>query len=687
MKFKLLIFVSVFPFVSYAASNVRIFADLRFPNGVTSPVTYKINAIGPTGLGVVGSGEYLLTTHWQIGAQTYTIPNVYIFDCGAVFVDSDEASGSVVTVPDGTVLDIYFRYNCMGYVPPPPDVSQFSSQYREIRKIDLYVYSGANNDLVWDWHESYSYRQGPITLSSGYGHVWNYFGDPSGETFSQKIYINGAVDPDDPIGLPPVIGDPSSPPNIDIPDVPINPFPGGDEVPYVPPEYDPVIPDPVAPYEPPSTPDLPVNPTPDTPAPDQDYVEDTPTPIDLDGTSAMSWIVQLQLQMMQLSQRITDIAGGNGDDGSGTTNSASGGNVFIKGLDNQVYGNLYDVTSTGVEYALQNRELSSAEIALKINDVLQANGINSQQTKIVVQAALNDQGMSDYKIGLAFQDALYQSGNWGGDSREYMAAALSDQGLSAINIAEQIKDALASLGLSTDGMEAALIAGLENGDLSAHNIQVAFESALVNKGMNAQNMANATENALANRNLSSAQIGREVGNQISGLGLSTKSNDDANTDRIIAAVGGIQIPTNDNSSVVGAVNDLNQTIEDLYAGELSETSMDPIPSELEFDTFDTNSIVGDVNGYMAQTDLMIIGFETFVKDAFVFQQPSIDRASSLSIDFASWGGGIGDFDIPVYNLDLSIDPIVKFRAFEVFCLYLGAMFMAAKIVRDALMGC
>lgn len=510
------------------------------------------------------------------------------------------------------------------------------------------------------------------------------------------------------------IGDENiDPPDLDLPD-PINPIPDppdgggitpiippgpppGSEFPYNPPEY----PDPPN-YEPPVYPappvyDPPIYYPPEYPDPPQypefpgwpdppEYPE-YPDPPDYDDLTGQLGNLIGAINDMIANGGFND--GSQGDDGSGGTNNASGGNVFIKGMDQTVYGNLYAIEQSGTANALAERHLSAEEIALKIHDALMAAGLNAPELKVSVQESLTESGLSDYKIGLSVESAIGRSLLDFGAATDYGVAyafndALNMQCLDPISIAKEIGRVLESLGLEKDGIESAIDSVMRYWEPASGKFQIAFESALNNKGLSSENIGIVSETALANRNLSGAEIGLEVGNQMAGLGLSTKSSDSTNTSLIVAAIEGISV---DNSDVVHAVGGLADSFTNYISGSLSSSGVSDVYTDSEdFDVYDTNTIPGEVGGFISSAEGKINIFREFVNDAFVFDAPAIDRAASATIDFSSFGS-VGDFDLPVYNLDLSISPIVKFRTFELFCLYVFAFFSAVKIVHNAIAGC
>lgn len=248
------------------------------------------------------------------------------------------------------------------------------------------------------------------------------------------------------------------------------------------------------------------------------------------------------------------------DPGGGSGSGGSGGDVSIMGIASDVYDQLeYRERKANLE-ALQQRELSSGEIALKIHDVLKTQGLSDENIEVRVQQALNAQGMSSYQIGIAVKDALYSQNLNDAAIGRAVEWGMGQRHLSAEEIAGEIQQALEALGLDTTGMYGTLRAALSDQDLSAGNFEMAFESALMDTGNNPEGMEIAMENALAYRNLSAAEIGQEVGNQMQGLGLSTVENDNLVRDAIVSAIEAIPGSTNDFGPVVFAVEGLGSAL-------------------------------------------------------------------------------------------------------------------------------
>jgi len=490
--------------------------------------------------------------------------------------------------------------------------------------------------------------------------------------------------------IPDPIINPHDPGDIVFPEDPLDPFPGGPgEDPYIPPVYDPELPDEGDPYIPPEQIEFPV--WPEIISLTNSYGYTWPERIydnldTMEYRTAADLLFETLLTTQTINDRVQRLAQDVADDGTGETNGVSGGNVYLKSMDRDVYQNLYDISEVSIEEALQNQELSAGKIAAEINDVLRENGLKSDDINIAVRSALNDQGLSGYEISVSVQDALHNMELTGENFIDWGTEALQNQKLNPWQIATEIGKVLRANGLDSEGIESAVSAVFKDHDISAGNFQIAFEAALLNKGLSAGNIEAASAQALAGRQLSAGQIGREVGNQVNALGLSTRANDDANTDRIVGAIEGLSFES-DNSPIVDAVGGLADSFTNYISGSLSSSGVGYVDTDPEdFDTYDTNTIPGEVGGFISSAEGKINVFREFVNEVFVFDPPAIDRAASATIDFASFGS-LGDFELPVYNLDLSISPIVKFRTFELFCLYVLAFFAAAKIVHNTIAGC
>lgn len=445
--------------------------------------------------------------------------------------------------------------------------------------------------------------------------------------------------------LPPVISLPRPAPELPpyIIEDPYYPFPVLPE--YGLPVWNPIIPD--LPSEP-VFPDLPIAPT-NKPAPDIPVNPDIPdyTPPDDPGTAP----------------------------GGGSAGGGSGGDVTIIGKTTDVYDQeQYRATTAGID-ALKARELSSGEIALKIKDVLDANGIKDDVIELRVQSALNEQGLTDYRIGLAVKDALYSQALNAAAIGEAVEWGLGQRQVSAAEIAEQIKNALESIGLNTDGMENSMQTALNNQDLSAGNFQIAFETAMNKVGSSADGTELAVEKALEYRNLSAAEIGLEVGNQMQGLGLSTAENDNLNAQSIVDAIEGIGVASNDNSGVIAAIESLG----DGTAGTVDQTAF---ATNFMDEAAITNSILSEMQVRDSEANGLIGSASTWVTELFVFEPPSLGKSYSMVIDFGGWSSQSLDLQIPVYTLDLSHPAIAKFRAVEVFALWIGVLISVAAILKD-----
>jgi len=476
-----------------------------------------------------------------------------------------------------------------------------------------------------------------------------------------------------------------------VPIIPPGP-PPGTEFPYNPPEYPdppnytpPVYPDPPVYdppiYYPPVYPDPPEYP--EFPGwPDPPEYPEYPDPPDYDDlTGELGNLIGLINDMIK-NGGSND--GSQGDDGSGGTNATSGGNVFIKGIDQSVYGNLYAIEQSGTANALAARNLSAEEIALKIHDALLAAGLSAPEIKVSVQEVLSESGLSDYKIGLSVESAFGKSLDDFGVATDWGVAyafndALSRQCLDPISIAKEIGRVLESLGLEKDGIESAIDTVMRAWEPSSGKFQIAFESALNNKGLSSDNIGISAEIALANRNLSAAEIGLEVGNQIQGLGLSTKTNDDANTDRIVGAIEGLDFGSNDFSGIYAYFDEGEELVQGYYS-----TNIFNIEPEEEYD-FDNNisNILVLRDDVSAQAETAKNTFNGFLEDVFDFSPPDIGKALIWEIDFSPAVQSLGFSRFaPMYEFDLT--QLNGFRRMEIIAINIMTLFGVISIFKTVL---
>ena len=563
------------------------------------------------------------------------------------------------------------------------------------------VYSGEDNAVVLDevihWpehvNEVYLYAYDPL-LDIVYG--WHFamtYPANGGGHYECVMYINGAKDPNDPIvspgntNLPPVIVEPPEMPTIIITNFPPV-YPDLPEWPELP-VYEPVDPvlivPPTDPQEP-GNPQLPELPEIKIPTPVVTNITINPPDIVIENPPPDLGPIGEQIGQLieDLNESIADQGGSNdgsqGDDGSGTgEEGASGGNTFIKGIDPSVYAALIEANTAAMQNAMTQQNLSAEEIALRIHEVLTNLGINGDSIKLGFQEALDAQGVSSYQFNLAVKDALYSAKLTGPDMYAYMDSALQHQNLSASEIAREIKSALGSAGVSVTGIEEALTAALENRDLSAGNFQTSFEVALNNQGLNSSNIEKASEQALAKRNLSAAEIAREIGNQMLGLGLSTKENDDLNVEKLIQAI----------HDGTNAPPDLQKII-DSFSAEINEEdyeySVDPLAFDENNFTVPTNAIIARVNSVSSELDSDIESHKRWVNELFNFDPPTIGKNYNMRIDLNASGlnsSVAGGLRLPVYNLDLSSPSISRFRSLEVFCVWVSTLLTCAYIAKCA----